>query len=824
MSVPRPSNANSATAKPARLGAQIDRAHWPPCVVVGLHQNGLGVARALGRHGVRVIAVDGPQRDAYAATRFASRVACPDLRGVGLIRTLEQIGRSLDRRAVLILTLDRSVLLVSEHRAAIEPWFVHSLPDDVVVQRLMHKSETERFARAHGFAVPRTYTIRSEADLKACLGELQFPCILKPEEKTVEFVERSPKKAFRVRSMDELREIYHLVTQWEPAVVIQEWVPGPETNLVFCLYYFDRDGKPVASFTGRKIRQFIPHCGTACSAEPWEDERVRDAGVRFFGAAGYRGFGAIEFKIAPDGRYYLIEPTVGRTEHLFALAAANGVNLPLIGYCDMAGLPRPESEQSKRRVVYVDWRRDLRAARTLVDEGELTWATWAKSVARFRQHALFAWDDPAPAVRQMLARVRSASTRMRQRVRRQAARAYDSLRDRMSAGIDVGAARRPYAEPLGWRAHVDAALDWLCAAQDATGGGGVARGFACSTRSGYAVGWQPAYPETTGYIIPTVLELAARLDRPDLRERALRMADWILSLQLENGGFPGGTVDRRPSPVVFNTGMVLLGLIRVWQETERPAYADAIARAAEFLRAAQSEDGAWRRFSNADGGVAVHAYDCLVTWGLLQAARSFGESRWLDAAVRNLHFTLTLQAPNGWFAFNALRPHKNGRPLTHTIGYVTAGLLESGVLLGEPRFVDAAERTARAVLGVLGADGFLAGELDAEWRPAAEWSCLTGTAQMAVAWWRLFELRGDPEYAGAARRAAAYVMCRQEVLRGAAGTRGGVAGSFPIDAPYGRFQFVNWAPKFLLDALILEDRLGDRGRSEMQAAAAPVAR
>ena len=129
-------------------------------------------------------------------------------------------------------------------------------------------------------------------------------------------------------------------------------------------------------------------------------------------------------------------------------------------------------------------------------------------------------------------------------------------------------------------------------------------------------------------------------------------------------------------------------------------------------------------------------------------------------------------------------------------------------MLDAPLFVAAAERTARAVMEHLQSDGFLAGEFDSEWRPQGPWACLTGTAQMAIIWWRLYELRGDPRYADAARRATSYVLCRQELTRGGPATRGGIAGSFPVGARYGRYQFLNWAAKFLVDALLLEERCG----------------
>lgn len=776
-----------------------------PCVVVGLEQNGLGVVRTLGRMGIPVIAVHGSEIRPHAATRFAETVRCSDLRTEALIDTLVDIASGSSVRPVLIATMDRTVTLLTEHRPVVDRYFSHALPPPQVIDRLMNKAATDAFAREHGFLVPRTFDVRDEADFHRCESQITFPCVLKPQVKTVDFVANTPRKAFLVQDRDDLHRTYQLVAQWEPEVVIQEWVPGPDNRLVFCLYYFDRNGQPLASFTGRKLRQYIPYCGTACSAEPWNDEFVRDAGIRFFQLAGYSGFGAIEFKIDPEGRYHLIEPTVGRTEHLFALAAANGVNLPYIGYCDMARLAAPAPAPGHRRHIYLDCRRDMRAASFYVAKNELTWRQWLKSVAGPKQYALFAWDDPAPFARQATARASRAVQRVRRRFTK-AADEYTTFVKERIAGVQSN--RVVHAEPKDNRTHMEAAIAWLSAAQDATGVGGVARSYAVSRRSTYPVGWQPAYPETTGYIIPTFYDCAVAWKRPDLSARARRMADWEVAVQLPNGGFPGSTVDQRAPAVVFNTGMILLGLSRTYKETRHEPYLEAARRGVEFLIRVQSPDGAWRRFTSAVGDPIVHAYDLLVCAGLLSAAGLLGDACVHEAARRNLDFALTLQQPNGWIAMNGSTPKHNAGPPTHTIGYAAAGLLECGELLDEPRYVEAATRVAEAVLPHVGDDGFLPGKFDKDWTPAASWCCLTGNMQMAIVWWNLYNRTGDPRYAAAAARASRYVKCRQDLTNRDAGIRGGIAGSFPMNVDYGRYQYLNWAAKFFIDALILEERAG----------------
>jgi predicted ATP-grasp superfamily ATP-dependent carboligase len=781
---------------PGRIGA--------PAVIVGLEQNGLGIARALGREGVRVIGVHDSLDRPSTATRFAEVVRCDDLRGVGLIDTLVGIATQAAEPPVLIATMDRTVNLVAEHRHVLDRHFLHSLPPPAVIERLMNKAATDAFAREQGFLVPRTLAIQTEDEFRRCLPELTFPCILKPQVKTVDFVAHTPSKAFLIRDLAELERTYQLVAQWEPEIVIQEWVPGSDDRLVFCLYYFNRQGQPLAWFEGRKIRQHIPYCGTACSAEPWRDEWVKDAGIRFFQAAGYSGYGAIEFKVDAEGRYHLIEPTVGRTEHLFALAASNGVNLPYIGYCDVVGVPAPAWSLQKRSRIYLDWRRDMRAARFYVEHGELTWPQWLRSVSGLKQYALFAWDDPVPFARHAGRRTKQAFGRVGRRFTRAASEARALLAERLGGGAPAASVRR---EPAAVHEHVEAAVDWLCAAQDATGVGGVARGYSVSRRSRYPVGWQQAYPETTGYIIPTIYDVAERWSRPDLRNRALQMATWEASVQLPNGGFPGSTVDKRAPAVVFNTGMILMGMCRAYSETRDERFLESASRGTAFLLQVQSPDGAWRRFTTPSGVPMVHAYDLLVCKGPLAAAKLLNDARIVAAVRRNLDFSLTLQQENGWLASNGITPRHHVCPPTHTIGYAAQGLLECGLDLGEPRYVSAATRMADAVERLVQEDGFLAGRLDQNWMPGGNWCCLTGNAQLSIVWWTLFRHTGDVRYRTAASKAMRYVKCRQDLSSKDLGVRGGIAGSSPMEGEYGRHQYLNWAAKFFIDALLLEEQL-----------------
>jgi hypothetical protein len=106
------------------------------------------------------------------------------------------------------------------------------------------------------------------------------------------------------------------------------------------------------------------------------------------------------------------------------------------------------------------------------------------------------------------------------------------------------------------RARIELTVDWLCRSQDATDDYGSSKGHHLLK------GTMASYPETTGYIIPTLYDCAAFLNRPELRVRCLQMADWLVSIQMKNGAFQGGAIDLPPVPTVFNTGQIMFGLLR----------------------------------------------------------------------------------------------------------------------------------------------------------------------------------------------------------------------------------------------------------------------
>ena len=345
------------------------------------------------------------------------------------------------------------------------------------------------------------------------------------------------------------------------------------------------------------------------------------------------------------------------------------------------------------------------------------------------------------------------------------------------------------------RDALDRAIAWLCRSHEVTGHRGSSKGFSLLH------GWLPAYPETTGYVIGTLLEYATRDGtRHDLIEHARLMGEWETLMQQPDGGVMLGHAETQPRrSIVFNTGMVLHGwadLVESKIADERPAGERAVA----FLVRNLGADGTWRpevEYSN-----LPHTYNSRVSWAMLRWAARAGDEEVQSAARRQLDWVLTRRQANGWFADCVFK--RGTDPSTHAIAYTLRGLLESHALLDEPRYLDAVVGTSEVLMRKLEVLGCLPANWAPDWTPTVRYECLTGNAQLGGVWLRLFQITGDARYLNAGLKAIDLALARQVRSR-SVDLDGALAGSFPIWGRYAPLQYPNWATKFLADAIMIRE-------------------
>jgi hypothetical protein len=353
------------------------------------------------------------------------------------------------------------------------------------------------------------------------------------------------------------------------------------------------------------------------------------------------------------------------------------------------------------------------------------------------------------------------------------------------------------------RRHLEAAVAFITRS--------IEQGKGCTSSKGYKVGkgWLPPYRETTGYIIPTLLDLADHLKRPDLALTAERLGEWLSELQEPSGGFVERDLWPDTKPIVFNTGQILHGFNALILRRGRQDLVPHARRAGDFLVSSADKTGSFVRNEHYD---MVHSYNVRSAWALLTLGGLLGETKYENVALANADWTVAQQVANGFFLNNVFQPGWNAN--THGIAYVLQGLIEIHCISGRASYLAAVRRTAERIVSVYGTKRCLASEIGENWEFLARHLCLTGYAQLAIVFFRLYGLDGDKQFLNIGLNLLDDVAATQNVMSPAKPYYGGIKGSFPIYGRYAPLQYPNWATKFFIDALLAKQRAltGPTGR------------
>jgi predicted ATP-grasp superfamily ATP-dependent carboligase len=278
-----------------------------------------------------------------------------------------------------------------------------ALPDHDVIQLLIDKVRFYKFAGENDLAIPKTYFLENRTDALEASRQISYPCALKPPYRGRDWNVHINEKALPAANASEFLALYDRCAPYSDALIAQRWISGPDQNLYSCNCYFSRDSVPLATFVAKKLRQWPPETGYSCLGEEVRADPVLEETVRLFSSVGYQGLGYLEMKLDDeDGKFYIIEPNVGRPTGRSAIAEAGGVEILHTMYCDIYGLPLPEQrEQKYEGVKWIHLLRDLQSAWHYYRRGQLTFRQWRQSIKGRKAYAVFDWRDPAPFLREI---------------------------------------------------------------------------------------------------------------------------------------------------------------------------------------------------------------------------------------------------------------------------------------------------------------------------------------------------------------------------------------------------------------------------------------
>lgn len=398
----------------------------PPTIVMGGGSNAVSIARALGRRGIRVYALNTPD----ALVRHSRYCSWIDVSGRGEVEerwSQHLLGPEMEslRGSVLLAASDAGLMVLAQNRAALAARYILDLSEPAAQLSMLDKLQTYRIAREAQVPTPGFLEVKSWAEALAHRSELVFPLLVKPRASHL-FEARFGQKFFIARNMGELQDLIRLAENAQLDVILMELVPGPDSLLCSYYTYIDERGEALFDFTKRVIRRYPVGMGGGCYHVTDHVPEIREHALKLFRHAGVRGLANAEFKQdTRTGQLKLIECNA-RFTAANGLVAESGVDLAYFVYARAVGLPLPPMDSFQSGTRLWDPMADVFAFRALRASGDLTLAGWLASILYRQTFPYFLWSDPLPGIaglgRELARIVRSRRHRLVSRIRKGLAR------------------------------------------------------------------------------------------------------------------------------------------------------------------------------------------------------------------------------------------------------------------------------------------------------------------------------------------------------------------------------------------------------------------
>ncbi len=360
---------------------------------------GLGTARALRGCGAEIIGLGCDSSSKFCHSRYWDRILCVAGDNDAYLARLVELGRGAPGRMVLFPTADHLVKVVSDHREELAPYYDFVYPEPATVDLLLEKTLFHPWAVSHGFPVPESRIVGSPAELREALEVVGTPCVVKPFYRELEWTNTVPQKVYKLRQKSDLDHIGLDLFAVCGHYLVQQWISGGDDRVHFCLFYIDRQGRELASYTGRKLLQWPPGTGSTAIGTGTVNAEVHKLAWEILSTAGSRGLCSMEFKHDPvRDRLVIIEPTIGRNDLQSYIAVAGGVNLSRLALDDARGVPAPSRAPVGRRATWIEDRMAVLAVIRGLRERDFPPRTFRSALSWRMVFSTFSFADPLPTL------------------------------------------------------------------------------------------------------------------------------------------------------------------------------------------------------------------------------------------------------------------------------------------------------------------------------------------------------------------------------------------------------------------------------------------
>ena len=281
----------------------------------------------------------------------------------------------------------------------LEPHYLLNIPDHHTIKEITNKFAQYELAIKAGIPVPKTFIVRGIQDLQSITDEIPFPAFVKGTDVT-RWREKigTSVKGFIAQNEAELLMILNKISDYHEGILIQEIIPGPDTNHYKASCYVSVNGEILLSIGLQKIRQLPVNFGFGCLVKSVKYPELLDIGMNLFNKIGFKGVGSAEFKLDErDGNLKLIELNPRYWQQV-ALAEKCGMNFPLVNYLDLLGKRPTGTGEFCVGIKWVNIFCDIDSYREYRERGTLSFKEWLGSLRGEKIFSTLSRDDMVPGM------------------------------------------------------------------------------------------------------------------------------------------------------------------------------------------------------------------------------------------------------------------------------------------------------------------------------------------------------------------------------------------------------------------------------------------
>jgi len=371
-------------------------------IVLAAHNIGLGVARALGKHSIGVIAVYYQKRDMGYVSKYVQervRAPHPETAEAEFVDLLIDLAKR-HGNCVLFPTDDATLVTVSRHRDRLAEHHTVACAPWSTIRQLIDKKYTYELAESLGIPAPRTRVPQNAGQARDYAERAAYPCLVKPCQ-SHQYFERFRKKLVKVDNATELMTAYQEAAEAGMEVMLQEFIPGEDTDGVnYNSYYCD--GAAAVEFTARKVRLSPPESGVPAVVVSADVPEVVEPARKLLEALRFTGYSCTEFKKdSRDGVYKLMEINPRHNRSL-RLAIACGINFPLLEYRHLVEDHIPSAVPYRKGFYWIDLAKDVAACGPYWKRGRFSLTRQLGPYLKPHTFATLDLRDPMPFVKRCL--------------------------------------------------------------------------------------------------------------------------------------------------------------------------------------------------------------------------------------------------------------------------------------------------------------------------------------------------------------------------------------------------------------------------------------